>query len=150
MISIRQVTQENSPQLVTLFNAYRVWYGQPSDIEGAEKFLGERIREKESVVYAAFDGKDTMVGFTQLYPLYSSTRLGRVWLLNDLYVSPSHRGQGISIQLIDRAKHLATETEAVGVLLETEKSNAIGNNLYPRTGFILEEDFNHYFWAHSF
>jgi len=149
MIAIHQVTNEHLQQLVILFNEYRVWYGQPSDIEGAEKFLRARMTQQDSVVYGAFEEKDTMVGFTQLYPLYSSTRLGRLWLLNDLYVSPKHRGQGISVHLIDRAKDLATETEAVGVMLETEKSNDIGNNLYPRTGFVLEEDFNHYFWARS-
>ena len=71
-----------------------------------------------------------------------------MWLLNDLYVAPDFRGQGISKQLINRAKELARTTEACGILLETEKSNTIGNQLYPRTGFELES--NHfYFWTNE-
>ena len=70
----------------------------------------------------------------------------RMWLLNDLYVSPEHRGNGISKLLIEAAQSLAQSTEAAGVLLETEKSNEIGNKLYPRMGFELEEN-NFYFWS---
>ena len=147
MITIRQLAQEDLPALVTLFDAYRVWYGQPSSLHGAKTFLKERINRKESIVFGALDTGDQLVGFTQLYPLFSSTRMGRIWLLNDLFVAPKYRGQGISIQLIDWAKRLAVDTNSAGLLLETEKTNDIGNKLYPRTGFVLEEDFNHYFWS---
>ncbi|NND06029.1 MAG: GNAT family N-acetyltransferase [Saprospiraceae bacterium] len=146
-MTIRKLTQEDLPALVILFDAYRVWYGQPSSLSRADTFLKERIARKESMVFGALDKEDHLVGFTQLYPLFSSTRMGRIWLLNDLFVVPNYRGQGISIQLIDRAKRLAADTNSVGLLLETEKTNDIGNNLYPRTGFTLEEDFNHYFWS---
>ena len=69
-----------------------------------------------------------------------------MWLLNDLYVAKAYRGKGISKQLINAAKGLAKQTEAAGVLLETEPSNTIGNRLYPATGFELEEN-NFYFWT---
>ncbi|WP_271711513.1 GNAT family N-acetyltransferase [Marinigracilibium pacificum] len=70
----------------------------------------------------------------------------RVWLLNDLFVDEKYRGKGISVALINRAKKLAKETNAVGLMLETEKSNDIGNNLYPKTGFTLDKDHNYYSW----
>jgi len=71
-----------------------------------------------------------------------------MWLLNDLYIHEEHRGRGHSKSLIDKAKDLCRKTGACGVLLETEKSNAIGNKLYPSTGFILEEN-NFYFWTNQ-
>jgi GNAT superfamily N-acetyltransferase len=88
-----------------------------------------------------------VVGFIQLYPLFSSTRLRRLWLLNDLFVDPKYRGLKASVILIDRAKQLVKQTNAAGLVLETAKSNAIGNTLYLKTNFVLDEDHNYYRWS---
>ena len=144
---IYQAGLDHLSELVNLFDAYRVWYRKPSDKATAVNFLTERIEQKESIIYVAeSDGK--LVGFTQLYPLFSSTRMKRMWLLNDLFVDANYRGRGISKALINAAKELAQSTNACGVLLETEKSNTIGNNLYPATGFELESN-NFYFWTNK-
>lgn len=147
MVRIQQAKIEHLEKLIELFDAYRVWYRKPSDKTTARSFLKERIIKEESIVYMAFDGDDA-IGFTQLYPLFSSTRMKRMWLLNDLFVAKEHRGKGISKQLINAAQDLARKTNAAGVLLETEKSNDIGNRLYPATGFELEEN-NFYFWTNQ-
>ena len=120
---------------------------KPSDRDMAYRFLMERILKEESVIYLAEADHTEFCGFVQLYPLFSSTRMKRLWLLNDLFVQPEFRGQGVSKQLINKAKELARETDAAGLLLETEKSNMIGNKLYPSTGFELETKTNYYFWA---
>lgn len=146
MIMISTATIDDLEQLASLFDAYRVFYRKTSDLEAAKQFLGERIRRSESVIYIAYEDKKA-VGFTQLYPLFSSTRMRRTWLLNDLYVDGAFRGRGISKMLIDAAKDLARNTQAAGVSLETEKSNNIGNQLYPSTGFELDEEHNYYFWT---
>jgi len=70
----------------------------------------------------------------------------RLWLLNDLFVHQDARGHGISKLLIERAKQLAKDTNAAGLMLETEVSNHIGNQLYPATGFKLNEASNFYDW----
>ncbi len=147
MIKIQEANLENLDALVQLFEAYRVWYGKSADQETAKLFLKERMEQKESIVYMAFDGTEA-VGFTQLYPLFSSTRMKRMWLLNDLFVDEVHRGKGISKLLIGAAQDLARSTNAAGVLLETEQTNDIGNQLYPATGFELEEN-NFYFWTNK-
>ncbi|MCL4109265.1 UNVERIFIED_CONTAM: hypothetical protein GTU68_063033 [Idotea baltica] len=146
-MTIRQVEESDIDQLIGIFEAYRVWYGKEADPVGARAFLSARIEEKDSLIYGAFTEGGLIVGFTQLYPLFTSTGMRRIWLLNDLFVDKEFRGQGISIMLIDRAKTLARETEAAAVILETQLSNAIGNKLYPRAGFELEEGINHYFWT---
>jgi len=137
---------EHLDALVELFDAYRVWYRKSSNKLQAKAFLKERIENKESIVYLCLNHQNNSVGFTQLYPIFSSTRMKRMWLLNDLFVNPDHRGQGISKLLINEAKFLAKRTEACGILLETEKNNSIGNQLYPAMDFELEGN-NFYFWT---
>ena len=144
-MEIRQATLQDVDSLATLFDQYRVFYEKSSDISAAKKFLTERLTANESVVFVAMDG-NVMTGFTQLYPLFSSTRMKRLWLLNDLFVESRFRGKGISVQLIERAKQHCRETGACALTLETAKSNMIGNNLYPSTGFTLDNDHNYYSW----
>lgn len=86
------------------------------------------------------------MGFVQLYPLFSSVQMKRLWLLNDLYVTLKFRRLKVALMLIDSAKQMASETNSAGLLLETAKSNVAGNNLYLKTDFTLDTDHNYYFW----
>jgi len=147
-MEIVQAELKDLDDVAALFEAYRVWYRMPSDLEGGKSFLAGRMIQKESIVYLAKAENGKAVGFTQCYPLFSSTSMKRLWLLNDLFVDAEYRGQGISKLLIGRVQELARQTNAAGVLLETEKTNDIGNQLYPRTGFHLEEN-NFYFWTNK-
>lgn len=149
MINIIQATTDHLDILAELFDAYRVFYNKLSDVAGARAFLAERLKYQESTVYLAQAENNEFVGFTQLYPVFSSTRMQRMWILNDLYIMPDYRSKGISKLLIDKAKELARATKAAGILLETAKNNDIGNNLYPSVGFDLNTDFNFYFWTNS-
>lgn len=145
-MKIREVEFADLTQLVNLFDAYRVFYRKESDLEGAREFLSERLKNKDSEIFVCENEQQELVGFVQLYPLFSSTRMKKAWLLNDLFVNPDFRGQGISIQLIERAKELVKDTDACGMFLETEKSNKIGNKLYPKAGMQLNDSSNYYEW----
>ncbi|MDX1941867.1 MAG: GNAT family N-acetyltransferase [Saprospiraceae bacterium] len=147
MFNIIQAQTEHLDALTSLFDAYRVWYKKPSDLEGAKIFLVGLMERGDAIAYLAQAENAEFAGFTQLYPLYSSTRMKRIWVLNDLYVRPEYRGQGVSKLLIDKAKDLARATNAVEILLETGKDNEIGNRLYPTVGFELNTDFNFYYWT---
>jgi ribosomal protein S18 acetylase RimI-like enzyme len=131
-------TLDHLDQLAGLFDAYRVFYAQPSDLESARWFLRERFLLRESVIYLALEG-DVALGFTQLYPSFSSVRLRRLWILNDLYVIPEARGQRVGEALIHRALELARQTNAVGVQLETAHTNTSALRLYERMGFTRED-----------
>lgn len=145
-MTIRKGTINDIDELVLLFDDYRVFYEMPSDIESARTFISNRISQNESEIFVAeFENK--LVGFVQLYPLFSSTRMKKLWLLNDLFVNPNYRNKGISIALIEEAKKLCINTKACGMMLETAKSNIVGNNLYPKTGFELDKDHNYYEWS---
>jgi GNAT superfamily N-acetyltransferase len=145
MTTIRKATLSELLPLSELFDLYRQFYEKPSDIEAGKEFLKERLEKDESVIYIAISDSK-IVGFVQLYPLFSSTRMKRLWLLNDLFVHPEARGKGCSVQLIEAAKQLCIDTNACQLTLETSKLNTIGNNLYPKTGFEIDLDNNYYAW----
>ena len=146
MIQIRKATIKDLEQLLQLFDAYRVFYGKNSEQEESRKFLWDRFTNNDSVIFVADNGVNRLTGFTQLYPLFSSVQMKRLWLLNDLFVDPAYRGQGVSIALINEAKKLCRSTGACGMYLETAKTNLIGNQLYPKTGFVLNDAHNFYEW----
>ncbi|TYP77385.1 GNAT family N-acetyltransferase [Aquimarina intermedia] len=148
-MNIRKATPDDIIPLSVLFDAYRVFYKKKSDPEAAQNFLKERITQNDSEILVCETAEGILVGFTQLYPLFSSRRMQKLWLLNDLFVDQEYRGQGLSIQLIDRAKQLVGDTNACGMYLETEKSNFIGNALYPRAGFTHNANSNFYEWNAS-
>jgi len=127
-------TLDTLEDLIGLFDAYRVFYGQESDLEAARAFLLERFLLRESVVFLAYSS-GAAVGFTQLYPLFSSTAMKRIWLLNDLYVIPELRGQRVGEALIKWALEHAKLSGAARVELATAHTNLSGQKLYERMEF---------------
>jgi ribosomal protein S18 acetylase RimI-like enzyme len=146
MTHIRKATTADVEAVAILFDAYRVFYKKTSDIAMAAAFIKERLQLNESQIYVAETNDKELVGFVQCYLVFSSTRMARLWLLNDLFVEEAYRGQGISKMLIEAAKELCFETNACGLILETAKTNTVGNALYPKTGFVLDEEHNYYSW----
>ena len=145
-MNIREAEIHDLELLSMLFDGYRVFYRKESDVDAVKGFLKERLENKDSTIFVCETEDSKLVGFTQLYPLFSSTRMKKLWLLNDLFVDNGYRGKGISVLLIDRAKQLVRDTHACGMFLETEKTNFIGNKLYPKTGFTFNEETNFYSW----
>ena len=144
-MKVREAKLSDLKNLSVLFNSYRMFYGKKFDLEVAEEFLRSRIEKKDSKIFVCYFNNE-LSGFVQLYPLFSSTRVSKYWLLNDLYVDVNKRGKGFSKLLIERSKELVIESKACGMMLETEKSNDIGNKLYPSTGFKKNELSNFYEW----
>src|SRR5687767_6436899 len=146
-MTVSKATIHDIDPLAMLFDEYRIFYKKESDIRNISAFLSERLNNNDSVIFVAKSADNSFMGFVQLYPLFSSTRMKRLWLLNDLYVNPTFRGLKVSVMLIDRAKQLARETNSAGLMLETAKSNTIGNVLYSKTNFVLDADHNYYTWS---
>jgi ribosomal protein S18 acetylase RimI-like enzyme len=136
--TIRRASAADLDALVPLFDAYRVFYAQPSDPVRARDFLAERLARGESAVLLAERGPST-VGFTQLYPIFSSVRTARTWLLNDLFVAEGARRGGVARALLDAAAAFAREQGAVGVMLETTRDNGPARALYRAAGWNEDE-----------
>jgi ribosomal protein S18 acetylase RimI-like enzyme len=134
MTDIRRATLEDLDLVAPLFDGYRRFYGQAADIPRAKAFLRERLERNESTILLAMrDG--TAAGFTQLYPLFSSVRTARLWLLNDLFVAEHARRGGVARALLDAAVAFAREQGAAGVMLETMRDNAPARALYRAAGW---------------
>lgn len=136
-MTIKRISLSEVDLVINLFDQYRVFYKKESDMELARKFLTERLTNTESIIYAAMDG-DTPTGFTQLYPKYSSARAVRNWILNDLFVTPGYRKQGVGSMLIKAAMDFAREHEAIFVQLETAVDNYTAQALYESIGFVKQ------------
>ncbi len=142
-IALIRADLEHLDRLAPLFDAYRVFYEQPSDLAAARAYLWERLRNLESVIFLALD-RDQALGFTQLYPSFSSVSLERVWILYDLYVVPEARRQGIGRALMGRARTFARESGAKALLLETAVDNLAAQALYESLGYVRDTGFYHY------
>jgi len=142
---IVQASHDHLPLLVPLFDAYRVFYEQPSDLEAAHAYLHQRISNLESVIFLAIseDGREGL-GFVQLYPSFTSVGLQRLWILYDLYVAPSARKRGIGRALMERARNFAQATGASHLELSTAKDNRAAQALYESLGYIRDDDFYYY------
>lgn len=138
--------------IVPLFDSYRTYYGQMSDPEKERRFLEERLRLKESVIYLALrenaegagESKRKAAGFAQLYPSFSSLTLERLWILNDLFIEEEARGTGAGTLLLEEVRRYALETGSKGLTLETHPDNIAAQSLYVKNGFVKDDEFDCY------
>ena len=135
-------------RLVPLFDAYRRFYGQESAPALGREFLRERLSQGQSVLFLASGvlagAEQQALGFSQLYPSFSSVSLQRLWILNDLFVVPGARKQGVGAELLAAAEQFARETQAKGLVLSTQHGNWAAQSLYRRAGYAKDNDFAHY------
>ncbi len=131
------------PKLANLFNQYRIFYGEKTDLQAATDFLTSRFNNKDSVILVAHENSK-MSGFIQLYPSFSSVGMQKIWILNDLFVDTDFRRQKIARNLMEAAKRYAKETGALRIDLATQTSNIIAQNLYESMGYTKNESFFHY------
>ena len=143
-ITVRQATIHDLDHVAPLFDAYRQFYGQPADLTLARHFLRERFEHHESVVLLALDTEGEATGFVQLYPLFSSVRAARTYLLNDLFVAPNARRRGVAVALLHEAVDYARAVGAIRMSLTTAHTNVPAQHLYESLGWKRDDDFREY------
>ena len=143
-MTIREASISDLELLVPLFDGYRMFYKQASDLERARKFLTSRITQGESVIYIAM-AQEKPIGFTQLYPIFSSVSMEPMYILNDLFIDAAYRSKGVGTALIDAVKQRCIAENQKGIVIQTETTNP-AEKLYEHLGFKKDPDL-HYFWA---
>ncbi len=143
-VLVRQARPADLDALTVLFNGYRVFYEQEPNLEGARAFMEARLQKEDSVIFLAENAEGDALGFTQLYPLFSSVRMRSIWLLNDLYVDQAARRQGVAHALMLKAQAFAAESGAAGLELATAKDNDSAKSVYHDLGWKLDTEFDHY------
>jgi ribosomal protein S18 acetylase RimI-like enzyme len=144
-IFVKRATLENAIKVASLFNDYRIFYRQESDMTIALEFISERLEKNESVIFFAHDTKGVLLGFIQLYPSFSSVSAKRSWILNDLYVASAARRHGVAKKLMNAAKEFAISTDAKGISLETAPDNVYAQALYESLGYERSSAFYSYY-----
>ena len=139
-IQIRRAGIHDLGLITPLFDLYRQFYEQASDLAEAENFLAQRLQQNESVIFLAFDGANA-IGFTQLYLGFSSVSMARTFLLNDLLVVSSHRRLGVGSLLLEAAVAHAKAEQAVRISLTTHVANATAQAVYEAQGWAREKAF---------
>ena len=130
-MKICMVTQQTMRDVVPLFNAYREFYGQSSDLQQAEQFIQERVMGAESIIFLAYLEEEP-VGFAQLFPVFSSVAMKRAFLLNDLFVAKQARKQGVAQALMEQCYSYCQQEDARYMMLETARDNVQAQKLYEK------------------
>ena len=142
MSEVSRVTKSDIAELHDLVEKYRAFYKQAEN-DKTSSFLEQRIANDEAVAFIArVDGN--AVGFTLLYPTFSTVSLSSIWLLNDLYVDESARGQGIATELMEVAESEAKKAGATRVFLRTANDNLPAQALYEGRNWVRDEVFRRY------
>ncbi|TGK20955.1 GNAT family N-acetyltransferase [Leptospira fluminis] len=145
-ITLRIASRSDLEELIELFDLYRKHYGLKSDYAATKRFLEDRLLHKDSILIVAEDA-DTILGFAQLYPTYSSLFLKKDYILNDLYVREGARKKGVGKKLLDEAGAVVRKFGGKGMSLETLPDNRAARKLFESFGFRIHEEFLHYYWS---
>lgn len=142
-LKIEQINLSQIEEIAVLFDGYRQFYQQESDLKGAVTFLTERLQNNESVIFAA-KVQDDYAGFVQIFPIFSSVAMKQAYLLNDLFVAENYRRMGVAEQLMEAAFRYAEEQNARYLTLETAVKNVTAQALYEKVGMEVEDTVRHY------
>ena len=141
-MKIVRATIEQVENVAILFDEYRQFYGERSDLKNAKAFLQLRLSLNESILFLA-EQDENIIGFIQLYPTFSSISMQRAFILNDLYVKKDARGTGVGRTLVEKVFQYCQEQHASYVTLQTAPDNVISRRLYEKLGMEQDSYFNY-------
>lgn len=144
-MNIVEATLQHLDDLVPLFDKYRIFYKATSDCDSARRYLSDRMSKGESTIFIAYIDS-VAVGFTQIYPMWSSVSMLPILVLNDLYVDALYRKQKIGESLLIHAQAYAKKSLAKSLILETDIDNP-AQYLYEKLGWVKDSQHLHYYWS---
>jgi ribosomal protein S18 acetylase RimI-like enzyme len=143
-VKTRQARHGDLDSIAPLFDAYRQFYEKPADLALARRYLEERFKRDESVIYVAENENGEIIGFTQLYPAFCSVLADRTFTLYDLFVTPAARGTGAGRALMEAAEAHGRRMGAARLQLQTAVTNTVGQSLYESCDWLRDNAFYTY------
>jgi ribosomal protein S18 acetylase RimI-like enzyme len=137
---IKAATTEDLTELARLYVAYRVFYSEDPEEERSAAFILDRLRQSSGRYFLAWNGRDA-IGFMHLMPSSNTVAMRPIWLLEDLYVDVSARGQGVATALLSHAEAFARSTGAERLTLATAHDNLAAQHIYKKLGYVRDEHF---------
>jgi ribosomal protein S18 acetylase RimI-like enzyme len=138
-MNIIECTEQHLECAAGLFNLYRIFYEQESDLAACREFITDNFEQKRSRIFLLFDDAGKAVGFSQLYPTYGSIAMRPFYYLSDLYVDKSCRQKGYAKHLMTFLTERFTAEGAQRLTLDTATSNKIAQHLYESLGYEQEQ-----------
>ena len=134
--AISRVREEDLPDLLPLMAAYLDFYetsAEPTVLEElCRALLADPRHEGVQLLARGPDG--SAAGFATVYWSWSTTRPGRLGIMNDLFVAPAARGTGLADALIAACRDLALEHGARTLTWMTAPDNHRAQAVYDRSG----------------
>src|SRR3954469_6491449 len=134
-IAIRRATPGDAEAVARLLDDFQREFDEPSPgVDALEERYADLIRNRDMTVLLAGDGPD---GFAQIRfrPWVYSAGPNAHSYLEELYVVPSLRGQGLGHKLLDAAIEAARGEGATHMELGTSEDDIAARSLYESVGF---------------
>jgi ribosomal protein S18 acetylase RimI-like enzyme len=138
-MTVRRATRGDAESVAGLLHDFQGEFDEPSPgVEALTERYEDLISKREMIVLLAGDGPD---GFAQLRfrPWVYSAGPNAHSYLEELYVVPALRGQGIGRALLDAAIEAARTEGATHMELGTSENDEAARALYESSGFTNRE-----------
>jgi len=130
-MKIETVTAENLAEVLPLVAAYQQFYEATPDEERNRRHFGRFLEDHtQGILFLARGPDGAPWGMATLYFTNSSVRACVQCLMNDLYVVPQSRGQGVGRALIEHCREYARQRGYDAIVWTTAMSNATAQRLY--------------------
>lgn len=132
---IRPATEADIPALVGLMTAFYAESDFPLPVEPATRAFRSLMSDSRlgAVWLAEVDGQPA--GHLVLTVCFSMEYGGLRGFIDDLYVRPAVRGQGIAAGLLGAARAAATERGVRALHVEVGPDNHVARRVYERAGY---------------
>lgn len=135
-MQIRPVTRADLPRMIPLMLAYIVgFYKCPDPGEDAvQELIVHLLEHPEQGIQFVAQREGVLIGFATLYSSFSTLRVKRIAILNDLYVHGDARAQKVGETLFRHCLSYVREQQYVCMQWETTTDNQIAQRLYEKMG----------------
>jgi GNAT superfamily N-acetyltransferase len=133
-VVIRPAEREDRSQLAELIRGYFGFYHTPFDEPKVEALLDLLEHDPGLGVQLVADADGRLQGFASLYACVDTLVADRILVMNDLFVDPSVRNQGIGAALFDASLAYATAHGYARLDWVTAQDNRDAQRFYDRHG----------------
>ncbi len=134
-LRIEPIAEEQMDALLPLIAAYQRFYeAKEIDDERNRAFFSRFIAPSEDGMLLGAWQDGELAGYACLYWSFTSIAPAETVLMNDLYVDPANRGQGVGRALIEASAAVGRERGAQRLEWMTAPSNETAQRLYDSTG----------------
>ena len=129
---IRAIRPSDKAPWARLFVAYGVFYETAFTQEIVDAVFDKLVGDSTEIEGIVAVNDDVITGFALYRRLYDTFTAGPGWHLDDLFVSPDARGQGIATDLIEAVTIIARENGGGTVRWITADDNTTAQSVYDK------------------